>query len=112
MRAALILMHILPSPHVEYPLKLGKDAVLVADPLEDPLLLSLPVEVAVAPLLALVLVAADEDTVSLVDDCAATKEHALDTTSNSDSGKDENMTRVQQLVKELRWGLQRERRES
>lgn len=56
----------------------------------DPLLLPVPDEVAVTPL---ALVAADEADL-LVEDCAATKESVLDTTSNRDRGKEDNITRA------------------
>lgn len=90
------------SPHVEYPLKLGRDAVLVADPLKDPLLLSVPDVVALTPL-ALELAVTDDEVASLVEDWAATKENALDTASSSDSGRVISMMQVHRtLVKQVR----------
>ena len=94
MRTALAMTHVGNSPQVEYPLKLGRDAVLVADPLKDPLLLSVPVVVADAPL-ALVLAATDDEVASAVEDWAATKGNAPDTASNSDNGRVINIMRVQ-----------------
>ena len=96
------MTHVGNSPQVEYPLKLGRDAVLVADPLKDPLLLSVPVVVADAPL-ALVLAATDDEVASAAEDWAATKENALDTASSSDSGRVISMMQVHRtLVKQVR----------
>lgn len=97
MKTALNMTHVCNSPHVEYPLKLGRDAVLVADPLKDPLLLSVPVVVADAPL-ALVLALTDDEVASAVEDWAATKENALDTARNSDSGRVVNIVQVHQML--------------
>ena len=84
------MTHVCNSPHTEYPLKLGRDAVLVADPPRDLLLLSVPDKVALAPL-ALVLAVTDDEVGAAVEDWAATKVNALDTASNNDIGRVVNL---------------------